>query len=152
MANELFIAGEEPTAAKLNRIVGAGGFTAYVPTLTQSGAVTKNVEYASYSRSADRVEVIYSLAITGAGTAANQVRVGMPAAVPPAPFRVLGGQFGVFDASVGLWYFGAPMWQSAGIVIGQPSGVGSALGQAVFTAALAAGDVVAGAVWYNTSS
>lgn len=151
MANELFVALEKLTAAKLNRIVGAGAATNYTPTLTQGATVTKTVEYAGYNRRGDYVFVDFSLAITGAGTAANPVRIGLPP-LAQIPFRVLGGAIAIFDASAGFWYTGVPMWQAAGIVEGKPSGVGGSLGAGVFTAALAAGDVVTGSVWYRTSS
>lgn len=151
MANETFASGEVVTAAKLNRLLGAGAGTAYVPTLTQSVTVTKNVEYAAYNRRGDVVFVDWSLAITGAGTAAQPIRLGLPP-LAQIPYRVLGGSFGVFDASVGLWYHGMVMWQATNVIEGKINGVGASIGAGGMTAALAAGDVVTGSTWYRTSA
>jgi hypothetical protein len=154
MANELFIAGEELTAAKANRLVGAGAWTSYVPTLTQLGAVPKTVEYASYNRRGDEVKFDFSLAVTGAGgTAGNPIRVGTPPLAQIA-FRALGGFFAVFNSSAGVWWSSGPFWGGANVVQGQGNGYTGAFGQASggMTEVLAAGDVVSGSIWYRTSS
>lgn len=57
-------------------------WTAYTPTLVQSGAVTKTVNSARYMRSGRTITAQVGLTCTGAGTAANAVQVGLP--VPAA--------------------------------------------------------------------
>lgn len=151
MANETWAALETVTAVKMNRLGGTGAWTNYTPTLTQSAVVTKTVEYAAYKRYGDLVMFDFSLAITGAGVAANAIRLGTPPLAQIA-FRALGGNFTVFDASAGIWYTGLPMWQAANVVEGKASGVGASIGAGAMVAALAAGDVVCGSIWYRTSS
>lgn len=147
------LAGAKVLAADLATIfpVGADDWPALTPTLTQSVAVSKTVEYAAYSRIGDLVLYQFSLAVTSAGTAAQPIRVSLPPYNLVA-YRALGGQFAVFDASAGLWYIGAPFFATASTIQGQGSGAGAPFGQSLMTAALAAGDVVSGSIWYYTSS
>lgn len=153
----VFVAGQILTAAQLNSEIlspfplGIGAWTSYTPSFTQGGTVTKTVEYAAYTRIGDLVLAHFSLAPTGAGTAAQPIRVGLPPYVP-IPYRLLGGTVDVFDASASVWYIGAAAYATTTTVAGQASGVGSVLGQAGMAAALAVGDVVAGSIWYYTSS
>lgn len=55
-----------------------GALTTYVPTLTQSGAVTKTVTYASYTRFGRWVMGSVRLDVTGAGSASNAITVSTP--------------------------------------------------------------------------
>lgn len=124
-------------------------WTAYTPTLTQSVTVTKTVEYARYTKVGRLTIVQLSLAVTGAGTAANAVVVGMP--FDTVNFRCV-GTGGIFDSSAGLWYTGMANRSGAATFNIQGSGVGSAFGSATFTAALASGDVVTADLTFEAAS
>jgi hypothetical protein len=111
----------------------------YTPTLTQSGAVTKTVEFASYHTVAGITHVVVSLSVTGTGTAANAVQIGVP--VAQTSFR-LQGVGSIFDASVSTWYHGIAVFVSSTVVQIFPNASTTALGATSFTAALASGDKV----------
>ena len=56
--------------------------TSWTPTITQSGTVTKTVNYATYQRSGSWVSIVAGMTMTGAGTAANAIIVGnLPIAI-----------------------------------------------------------------------
>lgn len=140
-----FVAGQVPTAAELNAITtgiledGTAGAT-YVPTLTQGATPTKSVEFATYARVGPFVMVNVALSVTSAGTAANEIVIGLPP-LTFVNFRQLGGG-SIFDASTGLWYQGAAIWASATTCKIYPGASTTALGATSFTAALASGDKV----------
>lgn len=81
-----------------------GAWTSYTPSLTQSGAVTKTVTYAKWQQFGKTVFVMVKLAITGSGTGANAVRVGLP--VNAAQTALSGGSGWVNDSSAGALYRG----------------------------------------------
>lgn len=120
--------------------LGIGSATTYTPTLTQSATVTKTVEYAYYYRVGQWIMGQASLAVTGAGTAANNIVVGLPVASGVA-YRKLGDGL-VYDASANLWYYGGLNFSTGTTCTIQASGVAGALGSGAMTAALASGDVV----------
>jgi hypothetical protein len=68
--------GQILTAATMNSIGAA--WESYTPTLTQSSTVTKTVTYAKYTQINKLCIVNVRLDVTGAGTAANSVVVGLP--------------------------------------------------------------------------
>ncbi len=127
------------------QVVTLGGWTAYTPTLTQSGAVTKTVTYAKWRKVGRDLSGAFKLDATGAGTAANAVVVGLPEAIVPPANAVIGSGF-IYDASANLFYPGTLRVASSTTVNFQPTDVVSALqlGAASFTAALAAGDIISG--------
>ncbi len=112
----------------------------YVPTLTQSATPAKTVEFANYTQVGDWCFVNVALSVTGAGTAANAVVIGLPP-LTFANFRVL-GTGAIFDASASIWYQGAAVWASATTCMIWPGATTTALGVSSFTAALAVGDKV----------
>jgi hypothetical protein len=163
-----WVAGAIVTAAQLNQEVrdnlnaafpiGVDGWTAYTPTLVQSGAVTKTVTYARYQRVGRLIVAQVKLDCTGAGTANNAITIGFPVTGATVNNEVLGAG-GVFDASAGIWYMGSVIATGApatgNCVIISGSGTPSAaLGQTggVMTAALAAGDIVTVSITYEAAS
>lgn len=122
--------------------LGAGVWTAYTPTLTQGGAVTKTVTSARYMRTGRWITAQVALAVTGPGTAANAVLVGLPVQAFAA---VCYGTGWILDASAGAFFAGSSYPSSglvSGLLIGNAAGVGNVAGIAGFTAALAAGDTI----------
>ena len=158
-----WVTGELVTAAlmnthlkdNLNAIVPVGpdGWTSYTPTLTQSATVTKTVTYAKYMKVGRLVTVNLQLACTSSGTAANAVVVGLPLAAAATASGVWGTGV-VFDASANLNYGGIAAPQSTTTFALLPTSADSNnyLGAAVFTAALASGDIVLASLHYEAAS
>lgn len=120
-----------------------GAWTTYTPTLTQSATPTKTVTYASYARLGRTIIGSCRLAVTSAGTAGNQVVIGLPVAAAASVAGSIGSGF-VTDASAGpLVYVGMVFLNTTTTaVIYGGGGVASALGVTQFAAALASGDAV----------
>lgn len=78
-----------------------GVLTTYTPTLTQSGAVTKTVTYASYIRIGRMIIGNIRLDVTGSGSAANAITISTPVTASSSTVVVGSGYF--FDASVGAY-------------------------------------------------
>jgi len=99
-------AGQVYTAAAHNIIVNdilefaplVGVWSTYVPVLTQLGAVTKTVNYASYIVAGKLVIVSVYLDITGTGTGNNAVTVTLP--VTAKAQAGITGVFYLLDANV----------------------------------------------------
>ena len=128
-------------------------WTDYTPTLTQGGAVAKTVTYASYLKRGDLVFVEVLLAITGSGTANNQIELGLP---PLAALHssFINGTFRVYNASGPNTFIGAAaVWTSTSVVCLTHNN-SNRLGQAgsSFSSALSSGDFVSLSFWYRTSS
>lgn len=70
-----FVSGQVLTAAELN---SAGEFQTYTPTWTQSANITKTVNWARYTQLNKFVYVSIKMTASGAGTAANNILVGLP--------------------------------------------------------------------------
>lgn len=149
-----WVAGDVLTAAQLNAelrdaLLGAfplgapdGAWTSWTPTLTQSGAVTKTVTYARYTRIGRTIMFALDLSATGAGVAANAVTVTLP--VTAAASAVQLGTGVIYDVSAGILYSGTVALASTAAAQIWPAadGAASALGVRAFTAALAAGDLI----------
>jgi hypothetical protein len=95
-------AGDVLTAATMNSIGAA--WESYTPTLTQSATVTKTVTYAKYTRINKLCMVNVRLDVTGAGTAANSVVVGLPLTSATANINI--GSVSLYDASTSTNYSG----------------------------------------------
>lgn len=157
--------GEKPTAAlynqeirdNLNAIVpnGPGAWTAYTPTLTQSGSVSKTVTYARYMKIGRAVFVQVFLTLTGSGTAANGVTISLPftAVNGGANPQECGTGF-IFDTSAGAGYPGQAIIHptTSTVAFRAASNPVQILGVAGFTAALASGDTVSMSVFYEATS
>lgn len=70
-----FVAGQVLTAAELN---SAGSWSTYTPTFTQSATITKTVNWARYMQLNDLVIVNLKMTASSAGTANNEIKVGLP--------------------------------------------------------------------------
>ena len=158
-----WVTGELVTAAMLNEQIrdnenaivpnGAGAWTAYTPTLTQSGAVTKTVTSARYMKVGRMVTAVVYLTCTGSGTASNPVLIGLPVAAAAINLRVGVGQ--IVDASAGfVAYNGIAEILTTTTVRLWPASTdsGDVLGNVVFTAALANNDQVHISVTYEAAS
>lgn len=133
-------------------------WTDYTPTLVQSGAVTKTVTYARYLRVGRMITVQIYLVVTGSGTSANTVVVGLPVAAASTSSMALPGTATIFDTSANTFYPGFPKLSSSGTDLvftpaGASVGLGSQfLGLSSFTAGLASGDVVTCSAVYEAAS
>lgn len=162
-----WVAGDVLTAAQLNAelrdaLLGAFplgppdvAWTAYTPTLTQTGAVTKTVTYARYQRVGRLIVAQFALSCTGAGTGGIAVIMGLPvaaAAVIPAGQTIGAGKIG--DASTGLAYRGlAELLTATTFGFIPTSGTNNNyLGTVEFTAALASGDGISATVTYEAAA
>jgi hypothetical protein len=149
------------TAADLNAAIstgivstGLGAWTSYTPTVTQSGAVTKTVTVGSYIKIGRLVIFSLDLAITGTGTASNNVIVSLP--VTAAAANQIVGSGIIFDSSASTVYAGVAhlnstssfgLWSAS--TDGSPS---QFLGLRVFTAALASGDAIRVSGMYQSAT
>jgi len=129
-----------------------GAWMTYTPTLTQSGAVTKTVTSASYMRIGRTVVCNVLLTVTGAGTAANPILIGLPINAA-GPSNAPMGSGAVYDVSATTMYPGISVFQSATTcgIFGAATG-GGLLGQHGFTLALAAGDLIMLAITYEAAA
>lgn len=134
---------------------GVGVWTSYTPTLTQSGAVTKTVTYARFQRVGRLVVVQVQLAITGSGTAANPVVVGLPVTASTGSGVMPVGSFFLIDASVSPFNWVALAFLASSTTIqgiaNQRSGYIGATGGG-FEVGLASGDTVSIEVVYEAAS
>lgn len=131
-----------------------GAWPSWTPTVQQGVGVTVAVVHATWSRSGRDVKGSFRLSVTGTGTAGQAVGVSLPVNAA----RTLGsiGAGGIFDTSAGLQYSGTcELNSSASQFVFSAHGLGvspTPLGSAGFTAALAAGDIVAGSFAYEAAS
>lgn len=94
-----FTAGQVLTAAELN---GAGTWSDYTPSWTQSATITKTVNWARYSQFNKIVMGSVKMTASSAGTANNKVLVGLPVAASSNNF-LMGSM--IFLDSGSSYYF-----------------------------------------------
>lgn len=131
----------------------SGAWTAYTPTLTQSGAVAKTVTYARYNKVGRMVTVNVLMTCTGAGSANNHIEVGLP--FPEAiNAAMVVGTFHLYNASGPNHFVGACYFWSTTTVACVTNNNGHYLGEAssAFSSALASGDIIALSLTYETAS
>ena len=119
-------------------------WTAFTPTLTQSGAVAKTTDYARYVQFGKTVIGSVKLTASAAGTAANPVLVGLPvAARAGVGATVLGSAF-FYDASTSVMYVLSAAYKSTtSVSFYHDTGGGSDFGRSGATAiTIASGDTV----------
>lgn len=153
-------AGDVLTATDLNAAIATGivktGLNApqpWTPVVTQSATPTLTVDYAVYQKVGRWVQVSFAVTCTSAGTANNPILCTFPAAAGTlVSFRCL-GTGAVFDASAGLWYSGAVIYNTATTFVIFPNGV-AALGNtgSTMTAALANNDRVTASFQFYTTT
>ncbi len=150
-----WVAGAVVTAAQLNQDIrdnlqamfplGAPAWTAYTPTLVQSGTVTKTVTYAKYTQVGKTVTAQIVLAAAGAGTANAKVTVTLPVTAATMQSQPIGTGY-ISDASVVFTYPGLAVMDSTTTVAmldsSQQTAVRSGQTGATFSAALASGDSI----------
>jgi hypothetical protein len=128
----------------------------WTPVITQSGTVTHTATYARYSRNGRLITAECLLAVTGSGTGANPITVSLPATAAQAGNMAIGSGY-IYD-SVGppnaTNYCGVAIASTTSVAAMMPTSgdSGSFLGQGVFTAALASGDVVSLSIKYEAAS
>lgn len=119
-----------------------GTLQTYTPTLTQSGSVTKTVTQCLYKQTGRWSAGVIDLAVTGSGTGANPILVGLPSAVSAGTNAAIGHGY-VFDSSAGTFYTGIVLAAAGATTMDFlpcSADSSSVLGAAVMTAALASGD------------
>jgi hypothetical protein len=158
MPDKTWTAGDVLTAADTTTYLThtGGAWNTWTPTVTQSGTVTGIIQHATYFRAGRLIVASFRIAITGAGTANNQLSFNPP--VNCARTLDVVGSGLIYDASAGLSYDGTLSMDSANNrVVLTAAGVGvspvafGATGSG-FTAALANGDVVTGCLTYEAAS
>ncbi|HKY77447.1 MAG TPA: hypothetical protein VJS45_14965 [Acidimicrobiia bacterium] len=130
-----------------------GAWATWVPTLTQSGAVTKTVTSARYTKVGRTVTGVASLTVTGTGTANNAILVGLPVAAAGTNLRI--GSGAILDASDSFRSYGAIVeilttttvrfWPTSTDAV-------DVLGNTVFTAALANNDQIHMSIAYEAAA
>lgn len=152
-----FVDGQVLSAAELN---GAGAFTNYTPTFTQSATITKTVFYASYTQLNKLVFANFYMTATSAGTANNLILVGLPVAA--AASNTVMGTATFLDVSVGVSGTLYPLlgWYVSSTTMGfyltsenETDYATSGFGLTASTVGLtvASGDIIAGQITYRAA-
>lgn len=135
----------------LNRVDAA--WTAWVPTVTQSGAVAVTVTHAAYTKVGRTVTISAEVSVTGTGTAANPVVIGglpFPAAI--TSYQAI-GVANLYDNSAGDDLTGVLTFNSSNNTLRMLSTrANGLLGNSSFTAALANLDNITFQGTYEASS
>lgn len=112
-----FVSGQVLTAAELN---GAGAWSSYTPTFTQSATITKTVNWARYTQLGKWVQGSIKMTASSAGTATNKVLVGLPVNASADNFIL--GQY-LYKFSGGEIYWGMEcLYESATTMAFKPLG------------------------------
>lgn len=129
--------------------------TAFTPTLTQSGAVTKTTTYAKYIQIGKLVIVNYDLLVTGgAGVANNGVLLGLPVTAATAGNLTCGTGW-IYDSSANQFFGGILRITSTTTMLfnattgTSPNQLGAT--GAAFTAALAVNDQIGASIFYEAA-
>lgn len=152
-----FTAGTVLTAAALDAAfalpfpVGIDAWQAFTPTLTQSNTPTKTSNCA-YMRIGRLVVARYHLVLTSAGTANNQIIIGLPVGGAVAGQCI--GSFWMNDA--GSSFYSGVVYAASGTTMNLVNGGAATNFMGVtgggFTAALANTDTITATVQYETAS
>ena len=155
-APRTWVAGEYPTAAIFNQHLRDNflatfpasapdvAWSTYTPTLTQSGAVTKTVDYASYMKIGRLVICNVHLTATGAGTGSNAISISTPFTANTAGLMTVGTGV-IFDSSANTRFPGIAILASSTTIQFFPSSEANQngyLGAIIMTAALASADTI----------
>jgi len=105
-----FVAGQVLTAAELN---GAGTWSDYTPSWTQSATITKTVNWARYSQFNKIVLGSVKMTATSAGTANNKILIGLP--VTASSNNLVIGTALVMDESTAndAWYSWTAVYETS---------------------------------------
>lgn len=133
-----------------------GQFTSWTPVITQSGVVTKTIDYARFTKTGRLVTASYFMTVTGSGTGANAVVIsGLPFNTSSAiPAGMIIGSGTLIDISAGLVYKSIIRVASSTTLHYFYTGStnGNVLGVADFTAGLAVGDILTLTINYEAVS
>ena len=157
-APSTWVAGAVLEAAELNEQVRdnmdvlapfSAAWASWTPTLTQPGAIAKTVNYAKYMQVGKLVIANFYVSVTGTGTLANAVSLGVPTTA--ASTLVVVGTCQIFDASASTSYAGNCLALSTTTV----AFVGDWAGANVYgtqpSIALGAGDLIKGTLMYEAA-
>lgn len=139
-------------------ILGAvGSQLSWTPFVSQNTNPTMTVSYSTYDRQGKQITGrFYVVVASGTGTAANEVRVTLPAAPADTSPNVIYGNAYVYDASATTKYRGFLVGGGVGFstakILTLHSTADGYLGTSDFTAALAAGDAIAVNFQYEAAS
>lgn len=155
MAQKTAWTGAALTESDINTyLMGEGGaWTAYTPTVTQSGSVTVTNFRSRYARYGRLIIFTTSLTVTGSGTGSNAITVSLPVTAATSGIPI--GSAVLFDNSGTTFYPGLTWLQStttASIFNATTSASAQILGQAIFTAGLAVSDTINMSGMYEASS
>lgn len=141
------------SAAGLAGAIDDTPWTAYTPTVTQSGTVTKTVTYAKYKKVGRTVTVNLLLTMTGSGTASNAIIISLPFAAFNASALVV-GTFHLFNNSGPNHFVGAAAFWSTTSVACLTNNNSHYLGQAssAFSSTLASGDQLTLSLTYESAT
>lgn len=129
-----------------------GAWQTWTPTLTQSGAVTKTVTYASYVQIGKLIIAQCRLDVTGSGTSSNSIVVGLPVTAVRSGSLAFGvGEFGFWDASASQLFIGQARLISTTTIDAFRDSAGNSIGSSTPTVALASGDVITISVIYEAA-
>ncbi len=109
-------------------IAKMGAWTSYTPTLTQSGSVTKTVNYAKYNKIGRRVIGATHMTCSSTGTAGNSITVGLPVTAASFTGTPIIGTFWVYDITATTGYLGALIMVSTTTAVGWGSGYSGNIG------------------------
>lgn len=96
--------GSAVTSSLDYQLANIGTWTSYTPTLDQAGAVAKTVAAAQSTQINEFVSCFVRLEVTGTGTTAQPVKVGLPVAATNT--NISAGQASIYDATTGAVYNG----------------------------------------------
>lgn len=118
-------------------------WTAFTPTVAQSGAVTVTTNIARYRILGKFVacQMVLTVSNAAGAVAANNVVVTIPAAIQARTAGVLCGEMQILDSGT-AFYVGAAQFATATTITAQANAQTAPLGSASFTAALAVSDVI----------
>lgn len=132
-----------------------GAYETFTPTLTQSATPTKTVTRAAYHRSGRRISGDSVLTLTGAGTASNNIVVGLPVAMATTDPSTILGYGWLFKIATGFLHFFTLLRQnstSCVLLVNASGAAGGYLGTTGTAAALASGDVITYSFDYEASA
>lgn len=158
MPDKTWVAGDVVTAADTNLYLNhtGGAWTAWTPTITQSGSVTCTVNRATWFRAGRFITATAFLTVTGTGTASNAVVIGgLPVASSYGTGSV--GYGAISDLSAVRTYPGiAALTSTTSFVFLGTSTVSAdiqlGVATSAFTAALANTDQISFTITYEAAS
>jgi hypothetical protein len=130
-----------------------GAWTSYTPTLTQSSAIAKTVDYSRYTRRGRLITWQALVSPTAVGSAGSQINLTLPVTAAPGVAEVPIGNFYFFDNSTSTWHSGPALLNASNTLVrGISAGAVGYMGVVSPNAALAVGDMVGVNATYEAAS